>query len=222
MGELAWNPLLDEWKKVNPPFVLGQSRWDRPRSTLEQDLLAFKAREQTIRDYAFSVPTPDAIRTVVKFAPRIVEIGAGTGYWAKLLKDAGAEVVAFDSVEPGAHNDYFARSQKGQKIGRWFPVQFGTEPDLRDHKDRALFMAWPPYEAPMARVSVETWGGDIVIYVGESEGGCTADDSFFALLNTDFEEVECVQIPQWYGLNDWLWIYRRLGVPVKNRAIELE
>ena len=50
----------------------------------------------------FAIPTREALDVIVKHAsPRgIVEMGAGTGYWAAMLKDHGADVLAFDRDPP--------------------------------------------------------------------------------------------------------------------------
>jgi hypothetical protein len=213
-GELSWNPLLDEWRKVNPPFVKGQSRWDRSPTTIAMDRAAFHARGGLIREYAFSVPTAEAISTVIRHAPSIIEMGAGTGYWARILTRAGSDVVAFDAIDPGSHNEYMADDGRGQRIGRWFNVQSGLASDASRYRDLALLLMWPPYDDSMAADTVASWDGHTLIYAGESEGGCTADDRFFSLVSAGFEEIECVQIPQWYGINDWLWIYQRKSTVV--------
>merc|ERR1719359_185892 len=45
--------------------------------------------------YAYSVPTERALATLAKHAP-LLEVGAGTGYWAHLLEAQGVEIVAAD------------------------------------------------------------------------------------------------------------------------------
>lgn len=47
------------------------------------------------RMYAFAVPTSEAIAVLKRYSP-VVEVGAGTGYWASLLRKAGADVTALD------------------------------------------------------------------------------------------------------------------------------
>ena len=51
------------------------------------------------RAYAWGVPSANALRAIAKASPHgIVEVGAGTGYWAHLLQDLhGVSVRAFDS-----------------------------------------------------------------------------------------------------------------------------
>lgn len=196
--ELPWNPLFDEW-------VLLAQRAQR-RGDHERYIEPLKRRDQLVTDYAFSVPTGPVIMSIAQLAPRIVELGAGTGYWAKLLSDAGADVVAYDKVVGANHY------MKGQQIGRWFDVRPGDVDALAQHADRSLFLCWPPYEESVAADALDVWQGDIgslVIYVGEGWGGCCADDAFFKKLETEFEDDKSHLIPQFWGLHDYVSVYRR-------------
>ena len=46
-------------------------------------------------------PKRIALRTILAYSP-LVEIGAGTGYWARLLRQLGADIVCYDAVPPAA------------------------------------------------------------------------------------------------------------------------
>ena len=79
----------------------------------------------------------------------------------------------------------------------------------RHFPERTLFLCWPPYRGAMASKSLEFYAGKTVIYVGEGHGGCTGDDKFHRMLECGWEEVEEVEIPQWDGIHDRMWVYRR-------------
>lgn len=213
-----WNPLYDKWASVHQlkkdclGYHLLKSR------DLDEQLAAYQLRHTSVREYAFAVPTPEAVRQILQIAPRIVDFGAGTGYWAKILTAAGGDVVAIDNVQPGTLNSYM----DGQEIGKWFPVQHGNVSDLACHSDRALLLCWPPYNDSTASDAVKAWGGNVVIYIGEGWGGCTADDSFFELMKAEFEDGDDIDIPHWYGVRDYIQIYRRRGYEPPTRKIELE
>uniref|UniRef100_A0A0G4GZP6 Uncharacterized protein n=1 Tax=Chromera velia CCMP2878 TaxID=1169474 RepID=A0A0G4GZP6_9ALVE len=70
--------------------------------------------------FAFSVPSPKVVDALAKQFPKIVEIGAGSGYWAAQLKNGGSRVAAYD--------DRSARDPDGWQMrhGRWFPVLHGS------------------------------------------------------------------------------------------------
>ena len=51
--------------------------------------------------------------------------------------------------------------------------------------------------------------GKFLIYVGEYEGGCCANDYFFDILYDDFEEVEVVKLLNFTGIRNHLFVYRK-------------
>ena len=60
----------------------------------------------------------------------------------------------------------------------------------------------------MARKALR-WGGDRLVYVGEGDGGCNASDAFFIELARAWTLTTEVEIPQWYGIHDYLQVYER-------------
>src|SRR5262245_42795815 len=80
-----------------------------------------QGRSEAIDRYAFAVPSDEALDAIVASAPHgVIEVGAGTGYWASLLDRRGVAVAAFDAAPaPSLGNTWFARSEQ------WFPVQAG-------------------------------------------------------------------------------------------------
>jgi len=54
-----------------------------------------KERFALTKHYSWAIPNQEAIDYLVSQSP-IIEMGAGTGYWSKLISDSGGEVIAFD------------------------------------------------------------------------------------------------------------------------------
>ena len=46
--------------------------------------------------YAYAIPDPRAIKLIANEGD-VCEVGAGTGYWAHLLRESGVDVTAYDS-----------------------------------------------------------------------------------------------------------------------------
>lgn len=175
---------------------------------------------------AWAVPTTEALEAIRDAADgrRIVEIGAGRGYWSHLLSEFGAEVRAFDTHGPRTDGNNYTEVEPihryrlpFQVSGRiasivanlpefFHPVESGG-PDRAADGD-LLFLCWPPM-SDMARVAVECFEGDTIAYIGEDRGGCTADDDFHRVMCDDWREVRVVYIPTWPGIYDALTIYRR-------------
>jgi hypothetical protein len=177
------------------------------------------------RRYSWAVPNQAAFDTIAKYSPNgVVEIGAGGGYWAMLLRAHGVDVIAFDPDPVGGPD--------GWHDGRcWSEVLEGDHHRIKDFPDRTLLLVWPSLHGIWTHEVVEEYTGDTVIYVGENPGGCTGSARMHHLLGAGdscyhdegeplcedcgdpaplFEVVANTGIPQWYGIHDRLTVHRRV------------
>lgn len=204
------NPLHEEWQ-----------------AAATEDRLS-ACRDVLVSEYSFAVPTPGALAAVAAAsAMGVVEIGAGTGYWARLLHERGVDVLAFDVAPAPSHeNPWFSL------VAPWFDVVAADHTVVDAHGERTLLLVWPTKNESWASECLERFaaaGGRHVIYVGEGPGGRTGDDKFHALLggydrcyhcSLDIRSVPClcgvqpifalartVQIPRWPGYSDSLGVY---------------
>lgn len=169
---------------------------------------AFAQRDAMINEYAWGIPCPEAVDALVEVAP-IIEVGAGGGYWASLLRAAGADVIAY---EPHIGVAYGRAARHGEACRVWTDLRAGDHAVASRYPDRTLLMIWPTMDrwAGSAMRLYARAGGHRVAYVGEPAGGCTADDQFFHGLEAlDFAVTREVDIPQWPGLHDYLAIFER-------------
>jgi len=136
-----------------------------------------------------------------------VDVMAGTGYWARVLAEAGGDVTASDLCEPGVDNDWHGADR------RYFDVQYGLDAayvagkHAAHHPDSALLLCWPPMSDAAARAAHahRIAGGRTIVYVGEGHGGCTGDDTLWRIL-FDESDAECIGGAAWLGLHDNAWI----------------
>jgi hypothetical protein len=182
------NPYLETFRRING---------DRP------SMAAWKARGELCDRYAWAIPCDEALEEIAKHGP-IIEIGAGTGYWASLLIEMGVDVVAYDTNPPATHSNHF--HAKGTT---WTEVLEGSHEKVLEHPDRTLFLCWPPYDDDMALDCLRPYTGDVVLYIGEGEWGCTANAAFHTLLADGFEETATIWLPQYDGIHDRLEVWRR-------------
>jgi hypothetical protein len=168
----------------------------RIRHTLEFDTIDW--REECICKFGFSIPCAEVIEAVVPESP-LLEVGAGTGYWTKILKDAGADIVATDI-------------DVWEKSGLLFGVdvkKMSAPVAVKVYPKRNVFMSWPslnmswPLEA--AR---EIRPGRLLFYLGEWMGA-TANDDFHEFVEENFEDRGAVEVPKWPCVHDRLYILRR-------------
>lgn len=158
-------------------------------------------RWDLVKQYSFSVPSEEALEALSQYSP-IVEIGAGTGYWAALLKEHGARVQAFEP-HPIYGNPYkFKRAYTSVAKG-------DHRRALRMYPNYTLLFSWPDYGATWSAEALKLHKGRYVAYIGEGLGGCTGSDEMFAILNLAFSVVEEVHLPQWDGIHDNLTVYER-------------
>jgi len=142
------------------------------------------------RTFAFGIPGNDTLKEIIIRVPRIVEMGAGTGYWSCMLSTFGADVVAFDA-HPLTNDQGDKSSNVYFGSQSYFSVQEGVASTvfcLPGMVDRALLLVWPnnPDAEDNIHVAVkqstlpEIWdyeclkqyhelGGQTVVFVGERE-----------------------------------------------------
>lgn len=161
----------------------------------------FMRRGELVQEYAWAIPCREAIFEIAKLGP-IIEVGAGTGYWAMLLASVGVDIIAFDNSLVGTvkQSNVFYGDET-------FVSLFST--------GRNLFLCWPLNDDSMALDILSKFAGRYVIFVGEGKGGCTGCEKFHDALEMDFDLVKDVEIPQWFGIHDCLLIWER------KRTVEL-
>lgn len=187
-GWSLYNPFLTEFREA----VSEKAKRQRGFASKE-------GRTELAGKYAWAVPNDEAIRTIQKEGP-IVEIGAGTGYWAYLLRQVGVEVHAYDA-KPG-HNHWCSHDP-------WTHVEVGGPEKVLDHPQCTLMLCWPPYNESLAHDCVELYTGTTVVYIGEDPYGCTGDSAYHEYMDRRFKRANTVSIPQWFSINDYLEVWHR-------------
>lgn len=172
-----------------------------------------RVRNHIIDHMTFAIPPPSALDRIAALGP-IVEMGAGTGYWAWLLRQMGVDVIAYDAFPPQTHPlpDEGApngrqRRHNGWFRGWWTEVERGYPSVVAKHPDRALLMVWP-YMNSMADRTIRAYTGEHVAYVGEGAYGACANEAFFSHVER-YWTVKEYPIPQFSGIHDELWILKR-------------
>ena len=180
------------------------------------------------RAYAWAVPSHEALGAIAEASPRgVVEIGAGTGYWAYELRDRGVSVEAYDiaPVHLDLHNGYHHLGDGGNALP-WFDVQAGGAEAAAAHSERTLLLCWPPGGDSMAEECLDAYKGDTVVYVGEREEqialplgatrecGASASRRFQEMLAEHFQLSRTIAIPTWgYNCDDLTIWTRRDATP---------
>jgi hypothetical protein len=143
--------------------------------------------------YSCAIPSDFLLKEIAKECP-LIEVGAGSGYWANLLQKQGAEIVAFDSGV-----DY---------VSRFFDVQTYNHDTLCAHKDKTLLLIWPSDGLSWASEVLRSQIWKKVIYIGETRGGRMADSSFFDILDEKYKLEKSFSMPNYPGWNDRFFVYK--------------
>jgi hypothetical protein len=133
--------------------------------------------------YSWAIPSPGDITWLTEVLGRrgLVEIGAGSGYWAWQAQQAGIDVLAYEPSDP-ADNGYSDGIE-------YLAIRRGDHTAAGRHPDRALLLCWPSHDDPWAARALAAYAGDLLVYIGEGRGGRCADDGFFELLNRRWTRV---------------------------------
>lgn len=192
--DLEHNPLLLRWREGHvDPF----SGMDYPR--VGKMFSEFMVRDECIATFGFAIPTEKALREILQVSPKgVVEIGAGSGYWAKLLQLLGGDVIACDDLS-GVYSF---------KVGSFFPVEPIPYEKLfktASVHERTLLVVWPSGDN---LAIFNRYQGDTVVYVGELGDGCTG---YTTEIEETWELTKAIEIPVWSCIHDSMAIFKRKG-----------
>lgn len=183
-------------------------------------------RKFYIQKYAHAIPTNAALKTIAELAP-IIEIGAGTGYWASLLRQQAVDILCYDQNPPGLPST-LNRYHEGATC--WTEVLSGDDSAIDLHPQRTLLLCWPPPHDDMPFRALQRYQGEYFIYIGElpaDENGCLylmeagkpirkgvmITHHFVAELHSYWELLRCVELPHWEICWDNLYVFKRRSDP---------
>ncbi len=165
-------------------------------------------RNDFVTEYSFTIPYYEILKKIAACSP-IVEIGAGSGYWARCISEMGGDVIAYDSFPPGEHAPWEWYKGNAWFDDSWYNIIQGDESAASAHPERTLFMAWPMPMSTMAYNALYNYkkrGGKKIIYIGNPHPASSGDEHFYELLFTHKEE-ENIDLYSWPGIEEKLLIY---------------
>ena len=194
-------------------------------NSTERSYFNANIRDMFVRHFSWAIPhsaTLASLANHLKGYLRILEVGAGTGLWAHLLKEIhGVSVVATDKSD-GNYRQGPAQHQQH----KYCSVEvIDAVPAIEKYDPEVLMLIWAPYsdpyspfpEPPMATDSLRAFKGNLLVWIGEEEGGCNADVSFFEELHANWKIVCDIGIPSWFHIYDGCSIWKR-NESVSNEA----
>ncbi len=183
----------------------------------------WRVRETAVKRWSWTVTDPASVQFVYEHVngdlpeamsdvvgKSVLDPMAGTGYWAYLLGQLGVDCLAYDEYPPQeslTNNHWHPRAEQFVTV---LPGDAVSVTTVRGTKDRTLLLAWPPYSDSIGYLTLDAFRGDRLIYIGELEGGCCADDKFFAELDQNWKQVDWHRPVQYFGIHDVISVYDRI------------
>lgn len=169
-----------------------------------------KKSQELSNQFAWAVPDEKALKIIEYFSP-LIEIGAGKGYWARLLQNRGVDILPFDKFV-------------GEMDSTWTDVKAGDPSSILKPiaKDRNLFLCYPDEAESIAAVCLENFQGEYIVHVGEmiftgtlmgtpvAPFGRTSSADFQVSLAESFHCVLIVQLSNNFPISsDCLSVWKR-------------
>jgi len=205
-GEPVWSlaEILERWGE---DFLMYRINWDRlpkirhddPDHSLSMHLL----RDEVIKQFGFGLPSQELLDVLEQHQP-IVEIGAGTGYFTKLMKNRGIDVIGTDI---GIGQRFAAGSLDPQQL------RMQAKTAVRCYRDRTVFCSWPSLWETWFRQALRAMQiGQKLIVI--EEDAC-AEDSTWEYRDQSFDKLgDWIALPAWPMMNDRAraWVKKRHAV----------
>lgn len=165
-------------------------------------------RHELTSRYSWTVTDPATVQFVRQHAGNaVIDPLAGSGWWARLVQESGARILASDINPPDGTpaNNWHREAETHVEIDQMDAVEAITLAGPY----WTLLLSWPPYESDTGERALRAYQGERVIYIGEGWGGNCGNDAMFETLERDWEETAAHRPVQWYGLRDYVTVYER-------------
>lgn len=172
-----YNPELVTWSKA---------AWENVFKEEGESFYRVFIRNAHVLKLSMSVITTEELNALSNLLSDeiVVDLGAGTGYYSKLLSNYGVIIDAIDNFS----NTDICGSGPTDTFTTIIDKDFN---DIKINDYSAFILSWPDYESNHAHsLLTKLSKGQYLYYLGEGRGGCCATYGFFKELNDHFEYQE--------------------------------
>lgn len=165
--------------------ILYNEEFEKICSMGSQRQLTWRGKRKALTGkFGWAIPTSEVIDFLVGRSKEeaIVEVGAGTGYWAYEISRRGGDIVPVEIDPPEIP---------------WMPVVKGSYEALAPNEVEQLLLCWPPANRSMAYDCVQYLNPQVVYFVGTVDSNIMGDNQFHDLLTTAFDQVQQMDLPDW-------------------------
>lgn len=169
-----------------------------PKARLQEMMSHSMLRQAWVEEFGFAIPCAELLDALAKVG-RVIDVGAGSGYFTKLMRNRGIDVTGSD---PGCDAHGFA-------VGRYDPqlLRIGAKTAVRRFPDATVFCSWPTYRAVWFHQMLRTMAvGQRLIVIREE---CCAEPRAWGYLEACFSEDATIAIPQFNFMHDYAGVYTK-------------
>lgn len=180
---------------------------------MEDNFSNYFLRQEIIKYQGFALLTQEWINDFAEWIAdkKCLEIMCGCGALSKILKDKNIDIIATDNFSWDA-------SEANWNINKnyWTEIEdIDCIEAIEKYKDRdVIIMSWAYMDDTAYRCLLkmrEVNPNMVMVVIGESYGGCTADDNFFESI-TEIEDENIYnidrKIPRWDGIHDHMMLVK--------------
>lgn len=171
---------------------------------------SYSYREKFVKQYGWSIITKEQLDFLAMFlrSKKVIDVAGGSGLITSELRRRRVDITLNDIAMSPTLCRYYRTSQI-------VPVDIAEDICKLDTSEyNAFIFSWPSYDEKWTSDALaKLKSGDIVVYLGEGEGGCTGDRKFHKMLSGLFIKLENISEKlnddhiQFGGIHDWWRIY---------------
>lgn len=174
----------------NPVYLIWQMSKKGSYSFIAHSMI----RHFICNNISWCVPSHNMCTYIANHSKYILDAGAGSGYISDLLKKYNINVIAVDN------NKEYNYDKSNIIVS---DVYTYIKNNLNQILNYDLFFSWPRNN-DLIEQCVNLLKPKFLYVIGEDYDGCTG---FFENIDNKYD-VEQIQIPQWYGIHDNLYVYK--------------
>lgn len=191
--ELEEIPIVFYIIKENEKYYTGEKNFlnvitDNPYHYIVKNLIKkseYATRNLLVQIYSWAVPNDKILGRISKTIPKILEIGAGTGYWSYLLKNRGVDIISTDKNPKNTWTDVIKEDYKKS---------------IEKYQDRVIMLCWPIMEF-FDLIKDGSYKQKKIIYIGEY-AGCTGGLMPKLEEANMIKSLKTINIPTYRGIHD--------------------
>lgn len=205
---LPYTDILARW---GAEFEMYRHAWHDGRPGRDDRSSALHSlRWSWVEEFGFAIPCAELLDALAQHQP-IIEIGAGSGYMAALMRARAIDVISTDRQ----------RQRYPFKFKHHDPMQLrlGARTAVLRYPSRTVFCSWPSLSLTWFRQALLVMGfGQRIIVVREE---ACAEESAWNYLDRYFDQEADIRIPAWPHMNDraevWIKAREAIGQKVSDR-----